>query len=80
MFQESKGKHFLDSSRKRAREERTPTLSPSPEPKKKRSPSPECEELQKLRKLKEIHELVVKDDEKFVAEPPDPSQFEWDGK
>lgn len=84
VLQERKGKHYLDSERRRRhdkahiqrrRELRTPTLSPSPEA---RSPSPECEELKRLKMLKEIHELVVRNDEMFVAEPADPRNFEYD--
>ncbi len=80
MFQERRGKHFLDDRRR----DRTPTLSPSPKRgqkrRKTRSPSPECDELKRLRKLKEIQELVVKDSEKYVKEPLDPSLFEWDNE
>ena len=68
----------MDADKKR-RKERTPTLSPSPKrARKEKSPSPECDELKRLRKLKEIQELVVKDSEKYVAEPLDPNLFEWD--
>ena len=84
---EKRGKHFRN-------DERTPTLSPSPEREeekrkkrtrsrsssKSRSESPECDELQRLRKLKDIQELKVKDSEKYVAEPQDPKQFEYDSK
>ena len=73
-FQEKKGEIYNEKER---RTERTPTLSPSPKH-KERSPSPDCPELKKLRELKAIQELVVKDSEKYVAEPPDPKLFEYD--
>lgn len=76
--QESRGRNF--SSRRRR--ERTPTLSPEPGLKRRRqrSPSVECDELRRLRELKKIQELVVKEDEKYVKEPLDPNLFEWDDK
>ena len=30
--------------------------------------------------MKEIQDLVVKEEEKYVAEPLDPNLFEWDDK
>lgn len=47
---------------------------------KSRSPSPETEELKQLKKMKNIQDLVVKESEKYVAEPLDPELFEWDDK
>lgn len=62
--------------------DRTPTLSPSPSPKTERArdrlPSPDCEELRRLKKLRAIQELAVEDNEKYVAEPPDRNDFEYD--
>ena len=50
--QDKKGKHFLDDEIKRTKENQktdsTPSLSPE------RSPSPECEELRRINKMKEI--------------------------
>ena len=59
--------------------------TPTPEREKrrkgdKRTPSPECDELRRLRELKEMQELTVKEDEKYVKEPLDPKLFEWDTK
>jgi hypothetical protein len=70
-FQEKRGRHFLAPDRKKPR---TPSKSPE------RDSSPETHEAQTIQKLKDIQELVVKDSEKFVAEPPNPDQFEWDEK
>ena len=42
--------------------------------------SPETEELKRLKRKKEIQDLVVKDEEKYVAEPLDPDLFHWDDK
>ena len=51
--QEKKGKHFLEEElkRKRAKEKGDSTPSLSPE---RRTPSPECDELKKINKMKEI--------------------------
>merc|ERR1739836_253657 len=38
------------------------------------------EELKRLKKMKQIQDLVVKEEEKYVAEPLDPELFEWDDK
>lgn len=48
--QDRKGKHYLEDElkRKRAKEDSTPSLSPE------RSPSPECDELKRINKMKEI--------------------------
>merc|ERR1712141_949815 len=74
--QDKKGKHFLDDEIRRTRENQkrdsTPSLSPE------RSPSPECEELRRINKMKEIQGLIVQDSEKYVAEPQDPSLFKYD--
>merc|ERR1711920_1085781 len=37
-------------------------------------------ELKQLKRMKEIQDLVVKEEEKYVAEPLDPAQFMWDDK
>ena len=71
---ERRGKHYLD--RRRDRE-------PKPVPrssKKSRSLTPESDELKRLKEMKAITSLVVKDSEKYVAEPADPSEFEWNNK
>ena len=47
---------------------------------KSKSPSPETDELKQLKRMKEIQDLVVKEEEKYVAEPLDPDLFEWDNK
>jgi hypothetical protein len=60
----------------------------APDRKRPRTPSPESdgrstpetEEAQTIIRLKEIQDLVVKDSEKYVAEPPNPDLFEWDPK
>lgn len=51
--QDKKGKHFLDEElkRKRAKEKGDSTPSLSPE---RRTPSPECDELKRINKMKEI--------------------------
>ena len=36
--------------------------------------------MRRLRELKEVQELTVKEDEKYVKEPLDPKLFEWDTK
>ena len=50
--QDKKGKHFLDDELKKAKENQnsdsTPSLSPE------RTPSPECDELRRINKMKEI--------------------------
>ena len=48
--------------------------------KRDRSPTPESMELKQLKRMKEIQDLVVKEEEKYVAEPLDPAQFMWDDK
>ena len=48
--------------------------------KRERSPSPETEELKRLKRMKEMQDLIVKEDEKYVAEPLDPKLFVWDDK
>ena len=48
--------------------------------KKSRTPSPDTDELKRLKKMKQIQDLVVKEEEKYVAEPLDPDLFEWDPK
>merc|ERR1712115_46212 len=74
--QDKKGKHFLDDELKKAKENQnsdsTPSLSPE------RTPSPECDELRRINKMKEIQGLVVPESEKYVAEPQDPSLFKYD--
>merc|ERR1711976_783826 len=40
----------------------------------------ETDELKRLKRMKEIQDLVVKEEEKYVAEPLDPELFEWDNK
>ena len=72
-FQEKRGRHFLDDKR------REPVASTSKK-RKSRSPTPETEELKRLKRMKEIQDLVVKEEEKYVAEPLDPELFEWDNK
>ena len=49
--QDRKGKHYLDDDlkRKREKDDSTPSLSPE-----RRTPSPECDELKRINKLKEI--------------------------
>ena len=47
---------------------------------KSRTPSPDTEELKRLKKMKQIQDLVVKEEEKYVKEPLDPDLFEWDPK
>ena len=80
---ERKGQHYLDGEKVK-RAFRTPT--PEREKKRrekedgKRSPSPDCDELKRLKELKDIQELNVKEDDMFVKEPADPSQFEYDEK
>ena len=48
--------------------------------KRERSPSPETEELKRLKRMKEMQDLIVKEDQKYVAEPLDPKLFVWDDK
>lgn len=36
--------------------------------------------MRRLRELKEMQELTVKEDEKYVKEPLDPKLFEWNSK
>ena len=72
--QEKRGRHLLDDTRPR-----DPKDSGSKK-RKSRSPSPETEELKRLKRMKEIQDLVVKDEEKYVAEPLDPDLFHWDDK
>ena len=48
--------------------------------KRERSPTPESMELKQLKRMKEIQDLVVKEEEKYVAEPLDPNLFCWDDK
>jgi hypothetical protein len=43
-----------------------------------RESSPETSELKQINRLNEIKNLVVKADEIYVAEPPNPDLFEWD--
>ena len=52
----------------------------TPSPESDRGSSPETAEAKTIIRLKEIQDLVVKDSEKFVAEPPNPDLFEWDEK
>ena len=77
-FQEKRGRHFLHDERKR--EPSTSKGASSSKKRKSRSPTPDCEELKRLKRMKEIQDLVVKEEEKYVAEPLDPDLFEWDGK
>lgn len=71
LFQEKRGRHFLAPDRPKRR---SPSKSPI------RDSSPETEEAKTLKKLKDIQDLVVKDEEKYVAEPLNPDMFEWDEK
>jgi len=43
-----------------------------------RESSPETSELKQINRMNEIKNLVVKADEIYVAEPPNPDLFEWD--
>jgi hypothetical protein len=52
----------------------------TPSPGSDRESSPETSEAKTIKRLKDIRDLVVKDSEKFVAEPPNPDLFEWDEK
>merc|ERR1712141_941751 len=61
--------------RKAAKENRDSTPSLSPE---NRSPSPECDELKRINKIKDIQGLIVQESEKYVAEPQDPNLFKYD--
>ncbi len=70
MLQERKGRHFLAPEKRRPR-------TPTPED---RDSSPETSEALTIKRLKEIENLVVKDSEKYVAEPMNPDMFEWDEK
>merc|ERR1711997_988886 len=74
---EKKGKHFLadEFKRKAAKDKRDSTPSLSPE---NRSPSPECDELKRINKIKDIQGLIVQESEKYVAEPQDPNLFKYD--
>ena len=74
-FQEKRGRHFLDDTNRRFE----PVASTSKK-RKSRSPTPETDELKRLKRMKEIQDLVVKEEEKYVAEPLDPELFEWDNK
>ena len=44
------------------------------------SSSSDSEELKRLNQMKDMKNLVVKDCDKYVAVPQDPSQFEFDDK
>ena len=71
VFQEKRGRHFLAPDRPKRK---SPTKSPD------RDSSPETEEAKTLKKLKDIQDFVVREEEKYVAVPPNPDMFEWDEK
>ena len=75
-FQEKRGKHFLDDKK----DKEAKILAEKERRKRERSPTPESMELKQLKRMKEIQDLVVKEEEKYVAEPLDPAQFMWDDK
>ena len=72
---ERRGKHFLDNSNRHHKDD----IAGSKRDKKhkSRTPSPESEELRRLKEMRAVTSLEVKESEKYVAEPEDPSQFEW---
>ena len=76
ILQEKRGRHFLDDKRERDAK----IAAEKAKKRKSRTPSPESEELKRLKRMKEIQDLVVKEEEKYVAEPLDPNLFEWDDK
>lgn len=76
-MQEKRGRHYLENDKRR---DPKPSTSSVSKKRRSRSPSSETEELKRLKKMKEIQDLVVKESEKYVAEPLDPSLFEWDDK
>ena len=60
--------------------DRKKVRTPSPDRASDRSSSPETNEAKTLKRLKDIQDLVVKESEKYVADPPNPDLFEWDEK
>ena len=57
--QEKKGKHFLDEERKQKKANEKGDSTPSLSPDQKRTPSPECDELKRINKLKEIQVMEI---------------------
>merc|ERR550532_2956307 len=74
---EKRGRHFLDDTRKRDLQRASTSGTKR---RKSRSPTPDTEELKRLKKMKQIQDLVVKEEDKYVAEPLDPDLFQWDDK
>ena len=72
---EKRGRHFLDDTR--PRDQQRPSTSGTKR-RKSRSPTPDTAELKRLKKMKQIQDLVVKEEDKYVSEPLDPDLFEWD--
>jgi len=80
---ERRGRHYLDNKRDKYHKENQKAANRVAEKKKRQeekaleSDEEESDELRRLKELQKVANLEVDDDKKYVAEPADPSQFEW---
>merc|ERR1712029_747896 len=83
---ERRGKHYLDNTRRLHKENEKASKRVSDKKKREEekrleeSDGEECDELRRLKEMQKVANLDVEESEKYVAEPADPSQFEWNPK